>query len=156
MLHLLARPGSDAYAIDTGCVRQVLPPARLKALPSDLPEIAGILNFHGEAIPVIDLTRLLTGHASREILGTRIVLADVALPDGKPRLLGLLIEGAHSVVRIDPSSFQPAGVRPDGRPWLGPVAEHGQQLVQRIDVASLLPAAVLDALKRESEAALTS
>ncbi|HVE15731.1 MAG TPA: chemotaxis protein CheW [Chthoniobacterales bacterium] len=154
MLHLLVRLGNDAYAIGTSDVRRIVPLARLKALPSDIAAIAGVLNFHGQAVPVLDLTRLLTGASSREILGTRIVVADVELRGTGPRLLGLVVEGAHSVARLDLSQFQPAGIRPDGREWLGPVIEYEDMLVQRIEIASLLPADVVDALVRDSETAL--
>jgi chemotaxis-related protein WspB len=152
MLHLLVRLARDSYAIEADRVHRVLPYAHLKSLPSGLPAVAGILNFHGEAVPVLDLTLLLDGHPSRESLDTRIVLADVDLPGSAPRRLGLLVEGARSTARIE--SFRPAGIRPDGRPWLGPIAEHGQELVQRIDIASLLPGDVLAALQRDAEAAL--
>lgn len=154
MLYLLVRLANDAYAIEAGCVRRIVPFARLKPLPCDLPEVAGVLNFHGAAVPVLDLTLLLTGAPSREQLATRIVLTDVELPGAAPRLLGLLVEGATSVERFD--DFQPAGIRPDGRPWLGPVAEHDHLFVQRIEIGSLLPPAVLDALVRDSESVLAA
>jgi chemotaxis-related protein WspB len=154
MLYLLVRLANDAYAIESGSVRRIVPFARLKPLPCDLPEVAGVLNFHGAAVPVLDLTLLLTGVPSREQIATRIVLADVELPGAPPRLLGLLVEGATSVARFD--DFQPAGIRPDGRPWLGPVAEHDHFFVQRIEIGSLLPPAVLDALVRDSESVLTA
>jgi chemotaxis-related protein WspB len=154
MLYLLVRLANDAYAIEAGCVRRIVPFARLKPFPCNLPEVAGVLNFHGSAVPVLDLTLLLAGAPSREHIGTRIVLADVGLPGGDSRLLGLLTEGATSVARFD--DFQPAGIRPDGRPWLGPVAEHDHLFVQRIEIGSLLPPAVLDALVRDSESALAA
>jgi len=154
MLYLLVRLGSDSYAIEAGAVRRILPFARLKILPSDLPAIAGVLNFHGQAVPVLDLTLLLTGAISRERLGTRIILADIALASGSVRPLGLLAEGAHSVARFAEGDFQPAGATPRGRTWLGPVAEHSGQLVQRIEIARLLPAEVLEALTNDSATAL--
>jgi chemotaxis-related protein WspB len=154
MLHLLVRLANDAYAIDAGRVRRIVPFARLKPLPCDLRELAGVLNFHGAAVPVLDLTLLLSGARSREQLATRIVVADVELPGAGPRLLGLLTEGAASVARLD--GFQPTGIRPDGRPWLGPVTEYDGAFVQRIEVGSLLPPAVLDALVRDSEAVLAA
>jgi chemotaxis-related protein WspB len=156
MLYLLVRLGSDTYAIETGAVRRILPFARLKALPSDFPALAGVLNFHGQAVPVLDLTLLLTGAPSRERLGTRIILAEIALAAAPTRPLGLLAEGAHSVVRFAPDSFQPAGATPPGRQWLGPVAELDSRLVQRLDIASLLPADILEALTADSAALLPS
>ncbi len=156
MLYLIVRLGNDAYAISTACVRRIVPLARLKSLPSGLTEVSGVLNFHGQAVPVLDLTLLLTGTPSREALGTRIVLADVEIAKSGSRLLGLLVEGAHSVLRLDPAEFRPAGLRPDGCPWLGPIIEHGQTFVQRIDVASLLPDGVIEALLRDSESALAA
>lgn len=156
MLHLIVRLGKDAYAITTARVRQIVPFARLKSLPSGLDAVAGVLNFHGQAVPVLDLTLLLTDALSKEALGTRIVLAEVELPGSHFRLLGLLVEGAHSVARLDPASFQPTGLRPDGRPWLGPIVEHEHILVQRIEIASLLPKDVIDALLRDAESALAA
>lgn len=156
MLYLLVRLGGDDYAIEAAGIRRVVPLARLKALPSRLAEIAGVLNYHGAAVPVLDLTRIVTGRPSPERLGTRIVLATVPLPGSDPRLLGLAVEDARSVVRFEAEAFQAAGVKPDGTEWLGPVAEHGSRLVQRIEILRLLPPAVLAALTADAAAALAA
>ncbi len=156
MLYLLVRLGNDAYAIEAKTILRVVPFARLKSLPSAAAGIAGVLNYHGRPVPVIDLTRLLTGVPSRERLATRIVLAHVNLPPAGDRTLGLLVDEAQAVARLDPTTFRSAGVRPDGAPWLGPVVDHERQLVQRIDVGKLLPPEILVALIQDGEAALSA
>lgn len=156
MLYLLVRLGGDDYAIETGGIRRVVPFARLKSLPAGLAEIAGLLNYHGTAVPVLDLAFMVAGGATRDQLGARIVLADVSVPHAGPRLLGLLVTEARSVARFAPDDFQPAGIRPDGAPWLGPVAEHDHRLVQRLDPGLLLPPPLITALLASAETALAA
>jgi len=49
------------YALPLTSVLRVLPVAALKALPGAPPYVRGLLDLHGEALPVIDVERLLFG-----------------------------------------------------------------------------------------------
>jgi chemotaxis-related protein WspB len=99
-------------------VLRVLPVARLKALPGAPDYVPGLLDLHGEAVPVIDLSRLAGTPPSAVRYDTRILLVDVPV-DGQIRRLGLKAERVAGVAAIE-GGLRVAGVL--AAPWLGPVA----------------------------------
>jgi chemotaxis-related protein WspB len=149
MLILQFRMGEDTYALDTRQVVRVLPAARLKRLPGAPAGIAGLLNFEGTPVPVVDLAELTLGHPAAQHLSTRIILTELAGPAGANRLLGLLAEHATNTLRCNSADFTPAGITPPGARYLGPVATMGGMLVQRIEPERLLTTELHEALAQE-------
>jgi chemotaxis-related protein WspB len=110
--------GRERYALPLTAVLRVLPVARLKALPGAPDYVPGLLDLHGEAVPVVDLSRLAGTPPSAVRYDTRILLVDVPV-DGQIRRLGLKAERVAGVASID-GGLREAGVL--AAPWLGPVA----------------------------------
>jgi chemotaxis-related protein WspB len=144
MLYLLCRIGADRYALAASLIVQVLPVLHLKQLPGAPTGVAGLCNVHGRLVPVVDLPLLATGRPASARWGTRLLLVPVA--GDVERMLGLLVEEATELRRLDDAAFADSGVRHDGAPWLGPVATVDGGMVQRVEPAALLPPAILDAL----------
>ncbi|KQZ30526.1 chemotaxis protein CheW [Duganella sp. Root1480D1] len=130
--------GPDRYGLPLRQVRRVLPLLELKGIPLAPDSVAGLLNLHGDPIPVIDLSRIGGGAPSRQHFDTRIVVTDYAAPDGTVHALGLMAERVHGVQDISPQDLAPSGVR--GAPFLGRVAGDAKGMVQLVEVNDLLPA----------------
>lgn len=84
--------GSERHGLPLAQIERVVPVAQLLRL-TDAPRFfAGLLDLHGELVPVVDLTRLsgLTPEAIR--YDTRILLVGCPQPDGSVRRLGLKAE----------------------------------------------------------------
>jgi chemotaxis-related protein WspB len=144
MLFLLFQLGVDRYAIDAAQVAEVLPLVRLKQIPAAPPWVAGAFSYHGEPVPVIDLSSLALGRPAQRRLGTRIVLvhypqSGAAGPGADSRLLGIVVEKAISTLRRDPSDFAACGIDNAGAPYLGPVTDHPGGLIQWVSVKDMLP-----------------
>ncbi|MEO6276302.1 chemotaxis protein CheW [Roseateles sp.] len=152
-MFLLVQLGKDRYALDIGQVTAVLPRLDMKAVPRAPPAVAGLCNYRGAPVPVIDLSELTLGRPASSRLSTRIVLVHFPDPAGGPQLLGLLAEQATQTLRREPADFVPAGVDPDGASYLGPVTSDARGLIQRIDVLRLLPAPVRELLFNEPKQA---
>jgi chemotaxis-related protein WspB len=135
VLHLVLRLGADRYALDAAQVIEVVALVKLKALPGAPVGVAGIMNYRGDAVPVLDLELLATGVASPRVLETRIILVHYPPDD---RALGLLVSEVGDTLRADPLRFEPAGVATEGTPFLGPILTTAEGVVQRVEVASLL------------------
>jgi chemotaxis-related protein WspB len=150
MLFLLFQLGQDRYALDTSRVAEVLPLVDITPIPQAPPGVAGLFNFRGVPVPVIDLSQLTIGRPAQSRLNTRIVL--VHYPDGAggTRLLGLIAEKVTETVRRDQADFVATGVTNDRVPYLGPVATDARGLMQWIDVGSLLPASIRAVLFTQS------
>lgn len=142
MQFLLFSLGNDRYGLDTRRVVRVLPQLDLKELPQVPAWVAGLMNYRGQSVPVIDLAMLACGTASQLNLDTRVVLVDYRDITGKMHALGLLAEQASDIRHFSPEDFQPPGVDNPGAPYLGQVAASDGSMVQLVDVDALLPAEV--------------
>lgn len=130
--------GADRYGLPLRQVRRVLPLLELKGIPLAPDSVAGLLNLHGDPVPVIDLARISGGAPARQHFDTRIVVADYTAPDGKLHALGLMAERVTGVQDVAQQDLAPSGVR--AAPFLGPVAGDAAGMVQLVEVDALLPA----------------
>ncbi len=138
MLYLLVQLGSDRYAISARDIVEVLPIVGLKSLPGAPRGVAGLLDYRGTAVPVVDLVGLALGRPAARRVSTRLLVVDYPLPRGGPRLLGLLAERATETLRCAPEDFRPFGLEAGGAPYLGPVVHDPRGLIQRVEIAELL------------------
>jgi len=152
MLFLLFQLGNDRYALEAGQVAEVLPLVSLKQIPQAPPAVAGVFDFRGEPVPVVDLSQMARGCPARCRLSTRIILVHYPDGNGDQRLLGLIAERVTETIRRDPSDFVVSGVALDAAPYLGPLATDARGLIQRVDVDQLLTSAVRDLLFQQTVA----
>ena len=126
--------GRERYALPLASVLRVLPVARLKALPGAPHFVPGLLDLHGEAIPVIDLSRLAGTPPDAVRYDTRILLVEIDAA-GRRRRLGLKAERVVGVASLD-GALADAGVA--SAPWLGQVAPGVDGMLQLLDPDRLL------------------
>ena len=151
MIYLLFQIGSDRYAIEAARVAEVLPPVSLKTVPAAATGIAGVLDYHGTPVPVVDLRAMTLREPTRARLSSRLLLVRYGSDAARARLLGLLAEQATETIRREPAEFQPAGVSPADAPFLGPVTSDARGLIQRIEPDQLLTAEVRAQLWQQVE-----
>ena len=119
----------------------IVPLVSLHEVPQAPEYVAGILSYHGESVPVIDIRALMAGVRSDNRLSTRIAIVRFTVSKGKQRLIGLLAERLTEVMRIDESMFKPSGVTNEKARYLGDVVTDNRGILQRLNVAELLPKA---------------
>ncbi|GAB2876742.1 chemotaxis protein CheW [Pseudoduganella ginsengisoli] len=140
--------GPDRYGLPLKQIRRVLPLMELKQVPLAPPAVAGLMNLHGQPVPVIDLARLAGYEASAEHFDTRIVLSDYTAPGGAVHALGLLAERVLGVQEVNDAQLMDPGVR--AAPFLGKVSGHAgggrAGMVQLVVLDQLLPPDVRAAL----------
>lgn len=139
MLYLLLRMGQARYALEARRIVEVVPMVQLKALPHSAAYVAGLFDYRGTLVPVVDLCRLTDGYACRAHLTSRIVLVDYPGADGVHQVLGLLAEQVTETAKLDAADFQPAGLRQPDAPYLGPYQRTDAALIQRLEIEHLLP-----------------
>jgi chemotaxis-related protein WspB len=149
MLFLVFELARDRYVLDVSQVAEVLPLVAITQIPLAPPGVAGILNYHGAPVPVIDVSQLTLGRPAERRLSTRIVLVHYPDAEGGTRLLGLIAEKATQTMRREVTDFVASGVTSEGASYLGPVAPDARGLLQWLDARTLLPASVRDVLFRE-------
>ncbi len=149
MLLLVFHLGAERFALETGRVMEVLPLVHFRPLTQAVAGIAGIFNYHGATVPLVDLAALALGSASRARMSTRIILVQYTPAAGETHLLGLLAERTTATIRREESDFADGGVAVDGAPYLGPFTRDVRGLIQRVEVNELLSESVRDVLFRQ-------
>jgi len=138
MLFLLFRLGESRYVLATRDVVEVVPGIRLTRLPTAPDYVAGLFNYRGTSVPVIDVSSLLLQQASAPHLSTRVALVKVPVAGDDERLLGLLIEQATETVKIDEHEFVDPGIQAPDAACLGPVYPDTDGLITRLEPRRVL------------------
>ena len=120
--------GTERYGLRLRAIARVLPVVALKQLPLAPDFVAGLMDLHGEPVPVIDLSRLAGIMPEQVWFDTRIILVDYPAGDGSVRPLGLLAEHVIGIDTLDEAQLSNSGV--DAAPFLGQVAPGMLQLVE--------------------------
>jgi chemotaxis-related protein WspB len=89
MLFLLFQLGRERYALEAGQVAAVLPLLSIKEIPQAPRAVAGLCNYRGTPVPVIDLSELTLGRPAQSRLSTRIVLVHYPDERGERRFVGV-------------------------------------------------------------------
>jgi chemotaxis-related protein WspB len=150
MLYLLFQLGQDRYALAANHVVEVLPLVAVKTLPGALRGVAGLMDYRGDAVPVIDLSALALGVPAVQRTSTRLFMVRYPLPGGGERLLGLTAERGTETMKCAPEDFRPTGAEGVGVRYLGPVVRDARGLIQRVELAALLTDELCNALFPET------
>jgi chemotaxis-related protein WspB len=110
MLLLLFKIGDEHYAMDAGLIKEIVPMVTIKKIASAPDFVAGLINYRGSPLPVIDLCALSTGTPCEIKLSTRIVLIKYFLQDRGKVVLGLIAEHVVETVRTKLSKPPVSGV----------------------------------------------
>ena len=153
MLFLLFQLGSDRYALRARDVIEVLPLVALKEIPGAPGGVAGVMDYRGQAVPVIDLSALAIQRPAARRVSTRLFILRHPTAEGE-RLLGLMAERATEMMRRTDDQFQPTGVDGVRTRYLGPVTTDERGLIQRVEVAELLDDELRMRLWPKTEAAV--
>jgi chemotaxis-related protein WspB len=169
MLLLTFTVGSDRYAVDVAHVVELVPRVALRSIPHAPAFLAGLLNYRGKVVPVIDLGLLLGTAPCRDRLSTRIILVnnapgnqnhgkqarDESVQDGGqsppdqergPTLLGLVAEEVSDLTDARSEQLLTAPVGLPQVPYLGAIVQTDQGILQLIAVEKI----VLGPLTEES------
>lgn len=130
------------HALPATHVVEVLPWMPAQSVPLAPQQITGMLNYRGQWIPVVDLSRLLGGEECPRWLSSRTVIVSVGA--GPQRLIGLQVE-ACELHQASGLATQP-GLRLPHAPFVGEVLADGDRLIQLLRPDDLLDSATLDAL----------
>lgn len=93
------------YALPSARVEEVVPRTRLVPIDGAAAWVAGLMDYRGALIPVIDGARLIHDESSPSLLGSRIVVLDVLIQRGAESSVvtrfGLLCDLVTERTKID-------------------------------------------------------
>lgn len=139
MLFITFKAGIIRYALEAHKVIEIVPLVILRACVGVPAYIAGLFNFRGAGVPVVDLLRLTGGAPCAAHLSTRIILTPYAAQDGRRRAVGLMAESVTETIEKEPSDFAESGLTTPGTPYLGKLAMGESEFIQQVVVEQLLP-----------------
>lgn len=142
MLLLLFQAGNQQFGLQTRSVVDVTPVPLLRPVPLAPPYVAGLCDYRGTVVPVIDLSALLGGRPAKILMSTR--LAVVQYNDA--HLLGLLLENATETLSCREEELERPGIQVDEAPYLGDILRGPNGILQCVTVDRLLPAHVKERL----------
>jgi chemotaxis-related protein WspB len=138
MLFLLVQLGTDRYALETGPVVEVLPLVHVQPILQAPTGVAGVFNYHGTPVPLIDLAVLALGKPSCVRMSTRIIVIRHVEEAGDGQLLGLLAEQTTDTLRRADADFVNPGIAAATVPYLRSVTTDTRGIIQRVDLRNLL------------------
>ena len=141
MLLLTFTAAGESYAVDGSGVVELVPRVGLRAVPHAPAELAGLLEYRGGVVPVIDLGVLLGSSPCADRLSTRIILVK-GPPGGQNRGGGAAAPGpdrraGHRPGRGRTRADRPGAGAPRPAPYLGAIARTDRGFVPLIEVAGL-------------------
>lgn len=138
MLMLLFSVEDERYAIESKQILKVLPLSKLNK-PSQAPkQVAGLLNYQGRIVPIVDLRQLLRGTPCQLHLSTRIILVNF-LQDEIPRTLGILAERVTQTIHQEQTQTLESDAIANTSPYLGNLITDTEGMIRCLKVESLLP-----------------
>lgn len=120
------------YMLSTSDVVEIIPFVRLTAVPNLPGYLIGLCNYRGKSVPVIDLCSLYIQKSCCKKLSTRIIVIEAIENNSETKLIGLMVEKATEIIKVDEDSFMDSGVYGDDMPQTGPVIADKAGLISRI------------------------
>ena len=130
--------GENHYAISARQVVEVISLVKLQKLSQAPKYIAGLLNYRGDIIPIIDLCELLTKNQYSHKFSTRIIIVNYMSGQQTPYLLGLIAEKATETLNIQETDLNRSRIPGDSPFYLGEIITGQQGMILCIQVESLL------------------
>jgi chemotaxis-related protein WspB len=146
MLLLVFQLGASRFALDARAIVEVVPLMKLEPIAHAPAYVAGLFNYRGELVPVIDLRQLTRDQPCSPHMTSRIMLVNYPLPGGRQRLLGLLAEQVTETIKREREAFTANGIHIHDTPYLGDIAQDEQGMIHFLQFEQLLPAAVCELL----------
>lgn len=146
MLMLTFSLGEDQYAIAARQVVEVISLVKLQKLSQTPKYIAGLLNYRGNIIPIIDLCELLTKNQYSHKFSTRIIVVNYMSNQQMSYLLGLIAEKVTETLNIQETDLTHSIIPVDSPFYSGEIIKAQQGMILCIQVESLLSESQLKSL----------
>ena len=137
MLMLLFYVSKDLYALESSRVVEVIPRVALRKVHHVPEYVAGLFNYRGKIVPVIDLCHLIRSTSSRLCLSTRIIMVSYPNQHDRQQYLGLIAEKITETLNKPETAFVDSGIRVKEAPYLGGMLMDEKGIIQRIHLEQL-------------------
>jgi chemotaxis-related protein WspB len=151
MLLLLFEIGNGRYALETNQIIEIVPLVNLKKIPTTPAYVAGLMNYRGQGIPVVDLCELVDNAPIEDAFSTRIILVNYSIKNSGDRPLGLIANNVTETARTRLSKPPPSGVFMDSALYNGEETQGITDMIQWFDLKRMLPEEKISLLFEKEE-----
>lgn len=151
MLVLLFNLGDDRYGLEARRVVEIVPMIHLRTIAKTPDYVAGVFQYRGRMVPVVDLLRLVRQEFCVQRLSTRLILVNYPeSPEAgmESNILGLMAEKVTEAVDLKDESFQSSNLAVGEAPYLGRLATDAHGMIQMLRLKRILPKALHESLFR--------
>jgi purine-binding chemotaxis protein CheW len=130
VLHVVFKIDGAEYALPAADVLQMESFTGATPVPGAPPHVAGLVQVRGRVIPVVDARARFGLPPVERSLDSRVVVGQLGT-----RTVGLLVDSAREVLKLDPAKLQPPPplVVEGAKGFVKAVAQVGPRLVMLID-----------------------
>jgi purine-binding chemotaxis protein CheW len=99
---LVFRLTNGELGLDISCVREILRPQEIYPLPKTPPFIEGVINLRGHIVPLIDLSKKLSGKQTEGESSKRIIVCRVSR-----FIIGLTVSSLKEIITLSQEDIKP-------------------------------------------------
>jgi len=103
---LMIGVGGEIFAIDAGCVREIIDPVPTTRVAGAKSHLPSLINVRGNVIPLADVRVRFGIPATAASVDTRIVVLEIEI-DGDPVTVGLIADKVYEVTEVSRAQTQP-------------------------------------------------
>ncbi|EKF00017.1 CheV chemotaxis protein [Tolypothrix sp. PCC 7601] len=134
---LLFHIGNNLYAIESSRVIEVIPRVSYREVHHVPSYVAGVFNYRGVIVPVIDLCHLIRDKPSQANLSTRVMIVSYSGGDNTLQYMGLMAEKVIKTVNKSANDFLKSGIKTNDARYLGDMIMDEKGMIQNIDLELL-------------------
>ena len=106
MQALMIGVGGEIFALDAGCVREIIDPVPTTRVAGARPHLPSLINVRGNIIPLADIRVRFGMPSDKASADTRIVVLDIEI-DGDNATVGLIADKVYEVTALSRREIQP-------------------------------------------------
>ena len=136
-LHVVFKVGEAEYVVPAADVHVMESYTTATRVPGSAPHVLGLIQIRSRVIPVVDLRVRFGLPPVERTLDSRVI---VVQHDG--REVGLLVDSAREVLRLDAEQFKPPPdvVAERAAGFVSSIAQAGERLMLRLDSSKVIGA----------------
>lgn len=143
MLMLLFRVKDETWALPTAEIKELISLVTLQSCSYSKNSVSGLLNYHGEYLPVIDVSNVIAQQRATHAFSTRIAVVDIEVDSSNSTTaasvfrLGLILEKAYKIPYLTQSADL-SSQKSMTAPLVHSVFQGAEGVVQRLSTSALL------------------
>lgn len=138
MLMLLFCVGNNRYGLEISQVVEIIPRVMLRKLNQAPEYIAGVFNYRGMIVPVIDLCNLIQSYPCPSALSNRIIMVNYLGKEGCRQIIGLMAERVTETLERPDSQLIGTEFGINNVPYLGQISSDERGMIQSLRLDYLL------------------